>query len=590
MGRTDYIYDVLNRLNRVQDPRGFILQYLYDPSGLVTRMTYPGNRSVNYAYNAVGQLESLTDWLGNVTRYSYDGAGHLTGMRYPNGHQSSYNYDAASRLVGLINRKPDNSVLSSYQFTLDALGRRTQVEKEEPLLPFISAEDSASAYNNENALTNRANDNYSYDANGNLARKTEAAGLSTYNFNEKNQLSSILSPAGQIDFTYDGDGDRVLMARGNQHTQFVIDPNHVLGNVVAEANAGNIQNYYVYGLGLAAKVAADGSQIRYYHYDPLGSTVALSDPQGNVTDTYLYDEFGGLNRSTGNTPNPFQYVGRLGVQNDGTGLYHMRARYYDPVAGRFISRDPIGLVGGMNLYGYVENNPVSYVDPSGQIFETGWDILNIGLGVYSLQDNIQKGDWGWAALDVLGLVYDVGATFVPFLPAGVSAGVKALRAGNTVVDSVNVGSDVIHIADNAHYFSKAADVTTNAAQEGTKIHKQVADAIDGSLSSSAQNSFRGSNGAGGLAPDMTWGNARGVWADLTTPNQWKAHEKLYSNGPSTFGEGIPLLYERGKGLVNTPRLYSGAGTVFTGTQQSFEAIESLTTTPSLSGEAVRSGK
>jgi RHS repeat-associated protein len=98
-----------------------------------------------------------------------------------------------------------------------------------------------------------------------------------------------------------------------------------------------------------------------YFTDALGSTVALSDGSGTTTAEFTYEPYG-KNTKTGSGDTPFRYTAR---DDDGTGLYYYRARYYHPGLGRFISEDPIGLAGGVNLYAYVHGNPVSLVDPLG---------------------------------------------------------------------------------------------------------------------------------------------------------------------------------------------------------------------------------
>jgi RHS repeat-associated protein len=137
--------------------------------------------------------------------------------------------------------------------------------------------------------------------------------------------------------------------------------------------SGNITSYYVYGLGLISKITP-GGQVYYYQYDDLGSTIAITDSSGNVVNQYAYDPFGNLANSTETVPNPFRYVGALGVMDEGNGLLYMRARYYAPNIGRFINQDPIGLAGGLNMYAYVGNNPVSWVDPSGNFVVPAWII------------------------------------------------------------------------------------------------------------------------------------------------------------------------------------------------------------------------
>jgi RHS repeat-associated protein len=149
-------------------------------------------------------------------------------------------------------------------------------------------------------------------------------------------------------------------------TKFLVDPNGILPQVIAEMDAsGNITSYYVYdGIGLVAKITASGN-VYYYHYDGIGTTIAMTDSSGNIVNKYAYDEFGNLLNSVEAISNPFLYVGQYGVMDDDNGLLYMRARYYDPEVGRFISKDPIGYEGGLNLYGYGSNNPENLVDPTG---------------------------------------------------------------------------------------------------------------------------------------------------------------------------------------------------------------------------------
>ena len=102
--------------------------------------------------------------------------------------------------------------------------------------------------------------------------------------------------------------------------------------------------------------------------DAVGSTIALTDPNGGAQNQYTYEPFGLVSGSR-TISNPLQYTGR---ENDGTGLLYYRARYYAPALHRFIAEDPIGLASGdPNLYGYVGNNPLSYADPFGLCFDPG---------------------------------------------------------------------------------------------------------------------------------------------------------------------------------------------------------------------------
>src|SRR6266704_4009329 len=105
------------------------------------------------------------------------------------------------------------------------------------------------------------------------------------------------------------------------------------------------------------------SATSYYHADGLGSVTSLSNAAGSIANTYTYDSFGELTASTGSLVNPFQYTAR--ESDTETGLYYYRARYYDPVTGRFIAEDPLGMRDSVNRYVYAKNNSLNFEDPLG---------------------------------------------------------------------------------------------------------------------------------------------------------------------------------------------------------------------------------
>ena len=148
--------------------------------------------------------------------------------------------------------------------------------------------------------------------------------------------------------------------------------------------SNNLIAFYVYdGVGLVAKITS-ADEYYFYHYDGLGSTIAITDSTGTTVNSYAYSPYG-LVGGQETIPNSFKYIGRYGVTDEGNGLYFMRARYYDPEVGRFINKDPIGYAGGMNLYGYCANNPINFVDPSGETVVVGpgpWLMLGRGPFIF----------------------------------------------------------------------------------------------------------------------------------------------------------------------------------------------------------------
>ena len=148
--------------------------------------------------------------------------------------------------------------------------------------------------------------------------------------------------------------------------------------------AGDLQASYTYGLDLLAM--SRGNVDRFYQYDAHGSTRQLTDAAGLVTDTYAYEGYGDLAAHTGATPNPYLFAGER--FDAGTAFYGLRARQYDPSAGRFVSRDPVeGSVNdprSRHPYAYAHGDPVNLIDPTGKS-------TLLELGIISGIENVLKG-------------------------------------------------------------------------------------------------------------------------------------------------------------------------------------------------------
>jgi RHS repeat-associated protein len=364
-GTTTYAYDALNRMTNCTDSAGKTVAYTYDANGNRVAMTYPGNRVVSYTFDALNRMETVADWLGGVTTNTYDAAGNLVQVRNPNGTTTRYGFDDAGRLTSLTNARPDASVISSYALDLDGVGNHLQSVQVDPIEPLISTQTVSYAYDTDNRLTNAAGTVFTYDANGNMTAK----GADTFAYDYENRLTNAVVGGIAHQYQYDGVGNRLRATRGGVTTRYVLDVNGTLAHVLAEADAaGTITAYYVYGRGLVSRITAGGSA-SHYHYDLRGSTVAMTDSGGNVTDKYAYDPFGTVVNTTGTLANPFKYVGRYGVMDEGTGLAYIRARYYSPSLGRFVTKDPVtgkdGDSQSLNRYIYALNNPVRLVDVSG---------------------------------------------------------------------------------------------------------------------------------------------------------------------------------------------------------------------------------
>jgi RHS repeat-associated protein len=204
-----------------------------------------------------------------------------------------------------------------------------------------------------------------YDENGNLETRTDACGTTNYTWDGRNRLTGIsgykadCSPLS-ASFNYDTLNRRTERTVNGVTTEYVYD-----GWDILQETTNGVTTDYTRTLNIDEPLALERSDgtIRYYKADALGSIVALTDENGAVTTSYAYDAYGAVTVS-GSDVNAFQYTGR---ENDGTGLYYYRARYYSPEMRRFVSEDPIGLVGGLNFYGYVRDNPINWSDPKGLV-------------------------------------------------------------------------------------------------------------------------------------------------------------------------------------------------------------------------------
>jgi RHS repeat-associated protein len=218
-----------------------------------------------------------------------------------------------------------------------------------------------------NELASNSNGSYTYDANGNTL--SDPSGKS-YSWDFENRLVQAVVPGtngGTTTFRYDPFVRRIQKSGPLGTTNYLYDG----GNLLEEAdNSGNVLARYSEG-GIDEPFAELRSgTTTFYEQDGIDAVTSLSTSTAAMAKTYSYDAFGKLTASTGTLLNTLQYTAR--VFDPETGIYFYRARYYDAAAGRFLSEDPIGFVGGgLNFYDYVLGNPVLFNDPFGLWRNTG---------------------------------------------------------------------------------------------------------------------------------------------------------------------------------------------------------------------------
>jgi RHS repeat-associated protein len=400
LGTTTYTYDAVRRLTSKTDANGFGISYTYDENGNLATLTYPGNKTVTYTYDALNRLHTVTDWLDRTATYTYDAAGRLTSLTQFNGTVVQYSFDNANRLTGLENlTAPSGSAIATYQFTLDNNGNRTDVNQQVPISPDLAALSTTFTTSTAgNRLVQAGSNTFTYDDQGQL---TSAYG-NTLTFDPEHRLTAIGTTS---EFKYDGTGARLEATRSSVTTRYIYD---AAGNLLAEADAANqIQRYYIYGAGLLAMAEPAGA-LYCYHFDATGHTVALTNISKAIVNKYAYSPFGTIANQEETVAQPFKFVGQYGVMTEDNGWYYMRARYYDPEVGRFISEDPLGFDGGdVNLYAYTSNNPVMFSDPLGL-----WSFWYGGTGVMALGKegiNVSTG-FSWDSESGDGLYFSAGKT------------------------------------------------------------------------------------------------------------------------------------------------------------------------------------
>lgn len=417
-----FIYDALGRMTGVTDTRGYTLSYTYNDLGQRTLTTLPGGQTIAYGYDSGNRLSALATEAGIFT-FSYDTKGRRSALAYPNGSIATYSYNNADQLTGLAHAATSGDILNIAYPSLDNLGNRLQRIEDSTTTSYIyddlyrvltaTATDAtetfsydavgnrltgptsgdAYTYNDAHQLTLAGTSTYSYDSNGNQLTRADWS----QQWDAQNRLIQIQSSDGvdTITFKYDPFNRRIekkyVEIIGGETTttttRYVYDGEDIVLQVQTVADDDSTttttETRFIHGPGIDEPLAMveDGTNY-FYHADGLGSIVAITDDATNIVQKYSYDSFGTPTLTDPDFIQPYAFTGR--EWDDEAELYFYRARYYDPSAGRFISKDPIAIRGniynqGVNAsysqyveavttpYLYTGNDPVNYTDPSGLV-------------------------------------------------------------------------------------------------------------------------------------------------------------------------------------------------------------------------------
>jgi RHS repeat-associated protein len=414
-------YDGLDRLTSETTPEGGVT-YTYNAVNRRASMTVAGQPAVAYTHDTADRVTAITQG-SSVVSMAYDSADRRTTLTLPNGVVVTSGYDAANRLTGLT-YSLGAATLGTLTYGYDLAGQRTVVGGTWARAGLPAALTGAT-YDAANQVTQWGGVNLTYDANSNLTND----GTRSYAWNARNELAGLTGGIS-ASFQYDGLGRRRAKTVGGTSTGFLYDGL----NPVQELTGGLPFANLLTGLDIdETLLRTTPAGVQHLLTDALGSTVAEVNSAGVVGTQYTYQPFGATTTTGPTSANTSQFTGR---ENDGTGLHYFRARYQHPTLQRFVSEDPLGFAGGINLHAYVGNAPTMYRDPLG--------LKPVGSGTGDGAGDGPDGPDGCGP--VVGVSVGVGATGTgPFTPipnvaAGASASVGVNTAGQFFVTGQVTGT------------------------------------------------------------------------------------------------------------------------------------------------------
>ena len=376
LGTTRWHRDSMRRVTNIVYPDGLAASFVHNPAGVVTTISYPGGPVVTYGRDLRHRITSMT-WDGQSIQFQLDAAGNVTNEISSNGTDSYRVYDAAGQLTRLRHRTGTN-VLVQLRYERDVMGRTTNLVKEAGFLsitPVFGPATNRAQYDLGDELTNWNGSAVQRDWRGGMT--TNFPSRFTAQYDAEARLTNLVLHGTNAAHAYDGLGRRVRSTVNGRTKVFHHDAS---GRLLFETEGGEVTARYFWREAAIVAMERKDKGYFFYHHDKNGNTAALTDEAGKPAAIYRYTPYGQVASAFARVENPFTHVGRYGVTDESGGLFFMQNRWYDAVAGRFLTRDPIGLAGGVNMYTYVGGNPVDRVDPSGLL----WN--EIGLVVHAVLD------------------------------------------------------------------------------------------------------------------------------------------------------------------------------------------------------------
>ncbi|ACM22016.1 RHS repeat protein [Geotalea daltonii FRC-32] len=395
-GTTSYEYTKKGQVakeTRTIDSIAYTTQYTYDMNGNTKTITYPSSRVITYNYTN-DRVTSVTGTLGGITTtlagsITYKPFGGLTTLTYGNGLARTIAYDNQYRPASIV-----TGTVQNLTYGYDANGNITAITNN-----LDNTKNKTYTYDNLDRLGSGSGPwgtiSWLYDGVGNRTSQTDSSGTSSYSYQPgTNKLTSVSGPS-PASFSYDANGNttnensktytysqnqRLIQATAEQTgsysynangqrakkvvngitTYFIFDQQ---GQLIAESATDGTQADYIY-LSNQPLAKIDATGISYIHTDHLGTPTFMTDGTGAKAWEVEARPFGDNATITGLASLNFRFPGQYADGETGNNYNYFRD--YNPAIGRYIQKDPIGFAGGINLYAYVDNNPVNWTDPTGE--------------------------------------------------------------------------------------------------------------------------------------------------------------------------------------------------------------------------------
>ena len=403
--KTAYAYNLAGNVTRITYPSGLIVNYSYDSQGRISGVTSqvdkrakPVTLASNVTYEPFGPLASFTYGNGLVMTRTFNANYQITGITTQSATAKVQNlgvgYDATGNITSIIDHLTPGD---NQTFTYDALNRLTTATGAYPTVTYTYDADSNRLTSTQGGITqtysysatsdrllsvtssNGGTERFTYTPDGNTATDIGGGQDTIYTYSSSNRLAQAATGCEDTaSYLYNALGERVSERVGKTTTNFLYDQN---SDLIAEANGknGNVTTEYVW-LGDLPLAEIENDKIYYIQSDQTNTPQMMTNGSQKVVWDRDQQPFGQTVSITGNVTDSLRFSGQ--VADAASGLDYNMMRDYDPTLGRYIEADPIGLSGGINVYGYVEQNPLNGSDPLGLCTETnpsGLSNLDIAL-------------------------------------------------------------------------------------------------------------------------------------------------------------------------------------------------------------------